>query len=1716
MRTARVPRRWLVAAIIAVAVGLLLPLAASAFISTGPNGDTTWYWSNPRPQGNNLTAESFVSATTGWAVGQNGTVLKTVDGGATWAYQDPKLSTSQFNQKDLTGVSFADQSTGWIIGLNGLVRRTSDGGSTWLVQSIPADVGSYNLRSISSADANHAIIVGQYNSIFYTTNGGATWSKPAVNPLSTTGQLWSVSFATGSTAFAVGDSGAMAKTTDGGATWTTWTPVTSNTLNSISFAPATSGQTAFAVGNSGTVLRTTDGGSTWSAVSSPNGGSDWTAVDMLDADTLAVAGPNGLIYRTANASASLANSVSWADSAIGQLSTGQVALRAIQFTDSTHAYVVGDMGSMLGSADAASTWASQQTDTYTQLNAVDFNDVRHGWIAGNASLVMASVDGGSTWFQQVSGASANLHAISFADNSHGWTVGGSGVIRHTSNGGSTWASQTSGTSNQFNGVAAAPGDSAHAIAVGDNGTIVYTADGGSSWDAASSSPVDDDVMGVTFPSSSSPGVAFAACSHAAGDGAPGIIKTTDYGQTWSTVCSGAQPFTSISFAPAPDSNIGWAAGALGTIYRTADGGTTWVPQTSNSPGETSLSSISAVSSQTACAVGAFGVVVQTIDGGTTWVAKNSGWGSGGSTAYLHGVVFTDASHGFAVGNRGTILRTTGKSAPQTSLEVDPASPNGGAGWYRGAAPAITLTPDQQAQTYYSWDATTGPFAAYSGTISTTEGNHTLYYYSVNAANREENTNSATVKTDLVPPTAPTAVSAIPFDRSSALISWNLAGDDASGIDHYEVWVTSALSPTPSMIATTSAIEASVMVGDLTPNTEYTFHVVAWDVAGNSSANSGTAAVTTYALPALVSSVSADGPNGDHDWYITTPTVSFTVSPTVPAVTHYAWDSGPAAMTGSLSPLVTTATVTPTNPDGLNDWYVTTPTVTFSVAPEVPALTYYSWDGAASALASGSIEPPSSGTHTLSFWSVDVAGERAQEATRELTLRIDTAPSVRVAAGQPPAPASISATSGLVTDSAVNLSWTPAGDPGSGFDHYEIWDDYVGQTGDTSVLVTGLSPQTTYGYKVYAVSHAGTYYSQSETVTVTTGKPPVPVAPSIVVAIARDGESVNIDWTQAEGSVGYHVWRSDDGHLFSQIASMTGQASTSFTDTGLRSSTRYWYAVSTLDDRGEGKISSVAEPTWPLTAPYTGRPAGVVALSATEGSGTVHLSWPPDENRAVTGYLVTRAPKSLGVETTLTADQVGSGVSPSYDDTTAVNGQTYYYRVYAVDASSTVGFGSVEAEAKPHAAFTGPDIHVAKKDLTSTSCTSCHSAHHAPNSNGDNTMGWTGGGPNEDTTCLQCHSANSARASQDTSSEVGDPLALSAIPIWTPESTSATMTCESCHRVLSMETTATAGLLSVGGRGGMTGVGGTNTGDAVCYSCHGADSKLTYGDMSGFESSAHATVPDPASGSKVKCEECHESHAARNPHLTKYDGYMACVKCHNSSSASGESDILTKLTLNEDANSRHPLLPQDQTTGAKMSCQNCHNTHSSSSQFPLVDPHNPGPTGTWKGTVGDIKNSFCFTCHDGGTLPTNSAWADAVLGEHGATTVTDIKHAYLATNVHGLGPTSDPNAHLRDDMGYKVGNALDCSACHDPHGTANAFGLVSTIKSADASISVSGLLVYKIPAGGYDLRFFCSGCHDFDPLTHDPLAHWDTTQFGTTDCTRCHRHVNTDGTASTGL
>lgn len=79
-----------------------------------------------------LTTIQFFDGDTAIATGEFGTVVKTIDAGATWQVQAPM--PDEFYPEDTW---FQDSQTGWAVSLRGRVLATTDGGMTWALQSTP-------------------------------------------------------------------------------------------------------------------------------------------------------------------------------------------------------------------------------------------------------------------------------------------------------------------------------------------------------------------------------------------------------------------------------------------------------------------------------------------------------------------------------------------------------------------------------------------------------------------------------------------------------------------------------------------------------------------------------------------------------------------------------------------------------------------------------------------------------------------------------------------------------------------------------------------------------------------------------------------------------------------------------------------------------------------------------------------------------------------------------------------------------------------------------------------------------------------------------------------------------------------------------------------------------------------------------------------------------------------------------------------------------------------------------------------------------------------------------------------------------------------------------------------------------------------------------------------------------------------------------------------
>jgi hypothetical protein len=92
------------------------------------------------------------------------------------------------------------------------------------------------------------------------------------------------------------------------------------------------------------------------------------------------------------------------------------------------------------------------------------------------------------------------------------------------------------------------------------------------------------------------------------------------------------------------------------------------------------------------------------------------------------------------------------------------------------------------------------------------------------------------------------------------------------------------------------------------------------------------------------------------------------------------------------------------------------------------------------------------------------------------------------------------------------------------------------------------------------------------------------------------------------------------------------------------------------------------------------PATPTGLAAVPGSGSIDLSWEPNTEPDLAGYIVYRQP--IAADGTLTGTPVrltpGPIPTPAFSDLTAQPGQTYSYRVVAIDNAGNQSPASAEA------------------------------------------------------------------------------------------------------------------------------------------------------------------------------------------------------------------------------------------------------------------------------------------------------------------------------------------------------------------------------------------------------------------------------------------------------
>lgn len=159
---------------------LLLSLVAAAGLApAAQKPDITWQSQNSGVT-TRLRGLSAVSARVAWASGGSGTVLRTIDGGATWQAR-PIPGTAALDFRDVDAMS---EHAAFVLsigpGESSRIYKTTDGGEHWALQFANTDPEIF-LDAMAFWDADRGVAIsdsaGGAFVILITTDGGHAWTR---------------------------------------------------------------------------------------------------------------------------------------------------------------------------------------------------------------------------------------------------------------------------------------------------------------------------------------------------------------------------------------------------------------------------------------------------------------------------------------------------------------------------------------------------------------------------------------------------------------------------------------------------------------------------------------------------------------------------------------------------------------------------------------------------------------------------------------------------------------------------------------------------------------------------------------------------------------------------------------------------------------------------------------------------------------------------------------------------------------------------------------------------------------------------------------------------------------------------------------------------------------------------------------------------------------------------------------------------------------------------------------------------------------------------------------------------------------------------------------------------------------------------------------------------------------------------------------------------
>jgi photosystem II stability/assembly factor-like uncharacterized protein len=382
---------------------------------------------------------------------------------------------------------------------------------------------SQGLNSVASFNSNNVLAVGNSGKILRTITGGSGWSLNTNNP---TVNYKSVTQA-GNYYFISGDNGKVYKTPVTNLLLNEYTTGVTTSLNSINFLDSLNG---FACGANGVIIKTSNGGLNWTAINNGVLNIRLNAVSFRNNLNGIAVGDSGVVYLTTN------GGTNWT---LQTFLTTRNLLKVKYYNEGIA--ITGEYGIIIR-RDIAGSFQIKTSKTKSDIRGIS-GTYASNHICGGGGFIRNNKNGSDNYFNfEINPMMANLVDIVFADSTTGYAISSlNDAIIKTNDGGSIW-DLTAGTTVNVswvsklvtsggigNNLCQHPTDR-NSLFVMYGNRVYVSRDKAETWTQISTtslgtsthtfyvSPIDTNIWVAAIESSTDK-----------------VIRTTDYGVTWSTI-----------------------------------------------------------------------------------------------------------------------------------------------------------------------------------------------------------------------------------------------------------------------------------------------------------------------------------------------------------------------------------------------------------------------------------------------------------------------------------------------------------------------------------------------------------------------------------------------------------------------------------------------------------------------------------------------------------------------------------------------------------------------------------------------------------------------------------------------------------------------------------------------------------------------------------------------------------------------------------------------------------------------------------------------------------------------------------------------------------------------------------------------------------------------------------------------------------------------------